>query len=478
MPCQTEDESGLILSTVSCYLTGMKTKKKSRNAPRSPNKKEPPVIREGAAVYLCPVRPSLPLKTAELFAGVGGFRIGLERANREAKRNLFDVVWGNQFEPATTRQHAFEVYSARWPATATHKISNEDIATVPSEALPPMIQLLVGGFPCQDYSVARTLSQADGLVGKKGVLWWQIHRLLRDKHPEFGLFENVDRLLKSPVSQRGRDFAVMLASLTELGYVAEWRVINAADYGMPTKRLRTFIFAYRNDTALAERLKADKAAWLLRFGVVAQAFPVEQELVVPESSFKIKGATLSDISESFNLDSTGTSTFKNAGLICGRDVLTVRAVPAYNGKRATLGDMLEPDERIDSSYVIPDGDLEKWRFLKGSKSLQRTKANGIVYSYDEGSMAFPDPLDRPARTIITAEGGATPSRFKHVVRMADGRYRRLMPVELERINTFPSNHTRLEGITDTKRAFFMGNALVTEIVTRLGLSLARALESD
>jgi DNA (cytosine-5)-methyltransferase 1 len=76
--------------------------------------------------------------------------------------------------------------------------------------------------------------------------------LLRDKRPPFGLFENVDRLLKSPATQRGRDFAVMLASLTDLGYVAEWRVINAADYGMPQRRRRVFIAAYRDDTALAK----------------------------------------------------------------------------------------------------------------------------------------------------------------------------------------------------------------------------------
>ena len=408
-----------------------------------------------------------------MFAGVGGFRVGLERANDQAKKDIFEVVWGNQFEPSTTRQHAFDVYQSRWQEKGIH--SNQDISLVDVESIPTM-QLLVGGFPCQDYSVARTLKQAAGLVGKKGVLWWEIHRLLRDKHPPFGMFENVDRLLKSPATQRGRDFAVMLASLSDLGYVAEWRVINAADYGMPTKRLRVFIMAYRADTAPAQKLLAKRAEWLLKTGVIAKAFPVEQQLLIPESSFPIKGS-LSDITDRFNTETPDESPFANAGLICNREVLTVKTIADYDGPRRTLGSVLVPENEVDASYIVPEADLKTWKYLKGAKSLQRTKKNGVVYSYDEGSMSFPDSLDKPARTIITGEGGSTPSRFKHIVRMTDGRHRRLMPIELERINTFPDNHTKLTGITDTKRAFFMGNALVTEVITRLGLSLAKAIDA-
>lgn len=455
-------------------------KKASYRKP-APRSKRTKTLRETGVQYIAPVRPAVPLKVAEMFAGVGGFRVGLERANELAKRPLFDVVWGNQYEPATNRQHAFEVYSKKWEGKGIH--SNQDINDVDIEKI-PTFQLLVGGFPCQDYSVARTLNQAAGLVGKKGVLWWQIHRFLRDRHPEFGIFENVDRLLKSPATQRGRDFAVMLASLADLGYVAEWRVINGAEYGMPTKRLRVFIVAYRNDTAPAQKLLANRAQWLLQTGVVAHAFPVERLLVVPELSFSIKGA-LSDITDNFNSkgapsgpSNPETSPFSNAGIICGRDVLTVKTTPLYEGPRINLGDVLLPESKIDPSYIIPDDEVKDWKYLKGAKSITRTKENGIVYSYDEGPMSFPDPLDRPARTIITAEGGSTPSRFKHVVKMKNGRYRRLMPIELERINTFPDDHTKLNDITDTKRAFFMGNALVTEIITRLGLSLTRSIEHD
>jgi DNA (cytosine-5)-methyltransferase 1 len=430
-------------------------------------------LREEATIRISPIQPSFPLKVAEMFAGVGGFRIGLERANKQLKNEVFDVVWGNQFEPATRRQHAFEVYHARWPNNGIH--SNQDISLVDIDSVPSM-QLLVGGFPCQDYSVARTLNQAAGLVGKKGVLWWDIHRLLRDKNPPFGMFENVDRLLKSPATQRGRDFAVMLASLSDLNYVAEWRVINAADYGMPTKRLRVFIMAYRKDTVPAQKLLANRADWLVKSGVIAKAFPIEKPLLIPESPFTIKGS-LSEITDTFNTGSPGASPFLNAGLICDREVLTIKTTPDYIGPKKNLGDILEPETKLDPNYIIPQSELKDWKYLKGAKHLTRTKKNGITYSYDEGPMSFPDSLDRPARTIITAEGGAGPSRFKHVVRMSDGRYRRLMPIELERINTFPDNHTKLGDISDNKRAFFMGNALVTEVITRLGVSLAKAIET-
>ena len=184
----------------------------------------------------------------ELFAGVGGFRVGLDRANSD----FFKTIWSNQYEPATKVQHASQIYVARFGAK-NHV--NEDIAKVDVKDIPNH-DMLVGGFPCQDYSVARTLSQSAGIEGKKGVLWWEIVRILREKgkdKPMVLFLENVDRLLISPAKQRGRDFAMILQSLNELGYCVEWRVINAADYGMPQRRRRTYILAYRKGSAIAKQ---------------------------------------------------------------------------------------------------------------------------------------------------------------------------------------------------------------------------------
>ncbi len=197
------------------------------------------------------------LKVVELFAGVGGFRLGLEEHNK------YEVVWSNQWEPQTKTQHASLIYEDRFGSNGH---SNVDIETVPTDEIPNH-DLLCGGFPCQDYSVATTLKNSKGLIGKKGVLWWSIHRILSEmKHkPAFLFLENVDRLLKSPSSQRGRDFAVMLQSLNDLGYAVEWRVINAADYGMPQRRRRVFFLVYKKDSKVYKQLKKSTPIdWLLK----------------------------------------------------------------------------------------------------------------------------------------------------------------------------------------------------------------------
>jgi DNA (cytosine-5)-methyltransferase 1 len=436
---------------------------------------------------------------AELFAGVGGFHLALDRAG-------FDVVWSNQWEPATKAQHAFECYERHVangdfqtygrsagdvpPAAdlrlVEHVASNDDIAVVldqyeaqlaggkhPVRPVVPDVDLLVGGFPCQDYSVARTLRQAHGLVGKKGVLWWEIHRLLRLKllagRPIRHLFlENVDRLVKSPSGQRGRDFAVMLASLADLGYEVEWRVANAADYGFPQKRRRVFIVGHLG------RRDGDPKDQLLRTGVLARALPG-----TPRAPFDWSPIHLSHdikvVSDTFGLGASRTR-FGNAGAMRlsanggGASVYTLDVAPAYSDKRLVLADILEADADVPEQFFVSSDDLAKWKFLKGAKSLTRiSRSTGLEYTYDEGSIPFPDPIVRPSRTILTGEGGATPSRFKHLIQTTDGRFRRLTPRELERLNGFPGDWTA--GMSDGKRAFMMGNALVVGLVEKIAESL-------
>ena len=402
------------------------------------------------------------IKVVELFAGVGGFRIGLERASKR-----YVTVWNNQWEPSTKRQDASIIYCRRF-GLAGH--SNEDITTVPTTEI-PNCDLLCGGFPCQDYSVATTLSKSSGIEGKKGVLWWQIHRILREKGddaPQYLMLENVDRLLVSPASQRGRDFAIILASLSDLGYIVEWRVINAADYGMPQRRRRTYIMAYKKGNKIADKaLRIDENKWVLEDGIMAKAFPCRAKNE-GKSVFTIEG-DLPAVSDSFNKGKK-YSPFCNSGIMCNRHVYSLETEPAYHGMSLTLGQILVDEKDVPPEFFIQPEDLPKWTYQKGHKSLQRTnKTTGFTYTYSEGAMAFPDYLDRASRTIITGEGGPGPSRFKHVVRTPSGRYRRLLPLELERLNMFPDNHTY--GASDIRRAFLMGNALVTGIVEKLGIVL-------
>jgi len=413
------------------------------------------------------------IKTIELFAGVGGFRLGLEKSKQ------FKVIWSNQYEPLTKIQHASDVYRARFP-DANH--SDVDIARVIDEDFKsiPDHDLLVGGFPCQDYSVARTLKKSSGIQGKKGVLWWSIHAILKNKTnpPKYLMLENVDRLLKSPVSQRGRDFAIMLSSLSELGYIVEWRVINAADYGMPQRRKRVYIMAYKSDSDIGKEIKQLKSPvdWITDKGVMQDAFPMNYHPIPSKSDkYFVIDRDLDKITNDTKAYTSKDRPFGTIGIMIDREVYTDSAVAEeYKGKTQTLGSILQDEKDVPAEFFISKADLEKWVYLKGAKKEERTASSGHVYHYSEGPVTFPDALDRASRTIITGEGGKGPSRFKHVVETPSGRLRRLTPVELERLNMFPDNHT--EGATDTKRAFFMGNALVIGVVEKLGKSLANKLK--
>jgi len=422
------------------------------------------------------------IKVAELFAGVGGFRLGLEKSN-------FKIVWSNQWEPSTKMQHASLVYENRF---GSENHSNEDIATVMTKEIPNH-DLLVGGFPCQDYSVATTLHNSKGLKGKKGVLWWSIHRILEEKKnnkPKYLFLENVDRLLKSPAKQRGRDFAVMLQSLNELGYAVEWRVINAAEYGMPQRRRRVFFLGYHKSTELYKKLKKSTPLnWLTKKGTIVNAFPVQETNSLQEVELK---GDLVEITNEFNKNGK-LSPFQNTGLLIDGKVYTTKTQPDYKGHYTVLGELLQNGEVTDD-FFIKNGKLKKpktidkndgkkevistekqmWEYLKGAKKEKRKTQDGFEYNYSEGAMIYPDALDNASRTIITGEGGKSPSRFKHVVE-SDRGLRRLTPVELERLNMFPDNHTKLDGITDTKRAFFMGNALVVGIVEKIGKELYKQI---
>ncbi len=403
------------------------------------------------------------IKVVELFAGVGGFRIGLEGAS-----DAYNTIWNNQWEPSTIHQDASLVYRARFGSKGH---VNKDINTIPTKDIPNH-DLLVGGFPCQDYSVASTLSKSGGIEGKKGVLWWQIYRILEEKgdaRPQYLFFENVDRLLNSPAKQRGRDFAIILASLADLGYTVEWRIINAAEYGMPQRRRRTYILGYLEDSRIAAKVQNLKD-WVLYDGVLANAFPFRPKGKYI-SEFDIEG-TVKQVSDNFN-KGVKDSPFGNAGIMRDRHVFSVDAEAVYNGPMMTLGGNIVDEAFVPEDFFIPEEDVKKWEYEKGAKKIERTSKEGFKYFFSEGGMAFPDSLDKPSRTIITGEGGPSASRFKHVISTPSGRFRRLVPIELERLNMFPDNHTLHPAVSDGRRAFLMGNALVCGVVESIGKSLYR-----
>ena len=389
----------------------------------------------------------------ELFAGVGGFRLGFDRLESGWK-----TTWFSQWEPGAKTQWAHDCYVQHFGDSPDLKVefhTGEDISQMVKENIPDHT-LLVGGFPCQDYSVAHTLASSKGIEGKKGVLWWQIRDTLIAKKAPFCIFENVDRLLKSPAKQRGRDFGVILACLNELGYSAEWRVINAATYGAAQRRRRTFIYAYRNDTKYGiMHLGVDAKDIILSEGLMAKAFPVSE-------TSEIKSCELSsdivEVSDHFAFD------FRAAGYMASGKIFTAD-VTEIEEKPILLGDILV--KNADEKFFITDDErMAKWVYLKGAKKIPRTSANGHEYIFSEGPIAFPDPWDRPARTMLTSE--STLNRSTHVVcDPGKGKLRILTPVETERIQGFDDNWTN-SGMPDRMRYFCMGNALVVPMITRMG----------
>ena len=446
------------------------------------------------------------IKVIELFAGVGGFKLGLEgdtngkSSTSNYTKNLnsnYKVIWSNQFEPLTKSvQHASEIYKTIWPEDIhsnknIEEVIEEDFKSIPNH------DMLVGGFPCQDYSVAKSVNNSKGLKGKKGVLWWSIYNILQMKgknKAKYIILENVDRLLISPSNQRGRDFAVMLSCLNKLGYAVEWKVINASDYGMPQRRKRVFILAYHKTTNLYKKQLKEKKERLITECVLQNAFPfIENSIIQTEGVIE---GSVEEISKNFNKKGE-KNTFLNTGFMIEGKYYTAKLTPYFTGKRTLLKNIYIKDEtiipkefwidkekklkkviekpQIDGPTIILKTEEDMWKYLKGSKKEYKTnKVQGYQYKYAEGRMIFPDELKNPSRTIITTEGGSSPSRFKHVIEH-NGKERRLTSIELERLNMFPFNHTKHKLTNHTKRAFLMGNALVVGVVEKIGVELHKQI---
>ena len=409
----------------------------------------------------------MTIRVAELFAGVGGFRLGLEGTppSYEGKplppAGDFTTVWANQWEPPGTqsKQFAWRCYEERF---GTESCVNADIHELLTQmetgvAPTPEIDMVVGGFPCQDYSVAKPLSQSAGIEGKKGVLWWDIYRFLHLTQPRYVVLENVDRLLSSPATRRGRDFGIILSCLYRLGFNIEWRIVNSAEYGFPQRRKRTFIVAERATTTEENPAEGN---------ILGDAFPAKygepNSFTIPNDPYEV----------TTTFPQHPRSPFRAAGTMINGTVTTFDVSEIYDGKQETLGSVLTDEEDIPDEFFIDHDTLPKWGYAKGAKDEQRTnKTTGATYRYKEGAMAFPDPTDRPARTILTSEGGASVSRTKHVIETPNGLLRRLTPDELDALQGFPPGWTDTS-MTPNQRAFCMGNALVVGVVHRIGQRIA------
>lgn len=415
------------------------------------------------------------MKVFSMFDGVGGFIVGLNNADPI----YFETLYSNQYEPSRKTQDAYEVGCYRFP-NIEHIPT--DVALIPDEKYKEMrengVDMIVGGFPCQDYSVARSKKNEMGIEGKKGVLFWEIIRATKNIKPKYLILENVDRLLKAPSNQRGRDFAIMLGAFNQLGYSVEWRVINAADYGRAQRRRRVFFFVYRNDTLWAKKIDKEfevsdektfdtYKSYIFEKGLFAQQFPVKSSPIKKRVHFNHLAEDLAEISDNFK-----DGMMWNSGVMRHGYFYTADTEPLGNEQPITLGDIVIPENEVPDNYYITGDKLEKFKYLRGPKKLTRTSADGHEYVYSEGGMSEYDSLELPGRTMLTSEGSV--NRSTHLLKI-DGKYRLITPIEAERLQDFPDDWTKYKlnskgevvEVSDRMRMFFMGNALVTGIVTRI-----------
>ena len=411
------------------------------------------------------------IRVAEMFAGVGGFHLGLKNASPN-----FEIIWANQFEPSRKNQFAFKIYQERFPEIEP---SNEDFSKIDKTCIPDM-DLLVGGFPCQDYSVAA--SGAKGIVGKKGVLWWDIRKTIEVKKPKYIFLENVDRLLSSPgvtTVQPGRDFGIMLRTLSDLGYGVTWKMINASDYGFPQKRRRTFIFAFRKDSIFMKNMKninlenEDEIRNFLTNMSPLSSTLANKEIHDFEEISLMNQLELKDFSDNFRIKRG----FRKTGFMIDGHVYMANYQPVMRPK-CTLRTIIKPNIEDDSLYLSKE-QKNKFAELKAGFRKIKISKTGHPYKYGMGAIAYPDSWEEPARTMVTSEH--TISRMSHVVRDPGNNKKRLIsPEEAELINMFPEGWTKIEGITKTNRYFTMGNALVVGLVTEIGEEIEKLfkLESD
>ena len=327
---------------------------------------------------------------------------------------------------------------------------------------------MVGGFPCQDYSVART--NAQGISGKKGILWWQISDIIKTKKPPFILLENVHRLLKSPSTKRGRDFGIMLRDLNDLGYGLEWRIINAAEYGFAQRRRRVFIFCFNKKTNYHKSIENSTPKDVFnKEGIFAKSFSISK---INNSNIKSTEIVkdykdLVDVSENFSF------MFENSGYMINGIAYTSKIIPKKIDS-IPFKNILETDT-VDESFFINKTDSDKWKSLKVARKINRTSQDGHSYIYSEGGMKFPDDLNLPARTMLTSEG--TKNRSSHVIKdFKTKKLRTITPIEAERLNGFPDNWT--SGMTTRERFFCMGNALVVGVVVKIGKEINNIIKLE
>lgn len=394
----------------------------------------------------------VPLNYASLFSGIGGFDIGFDRAGM---RCVAQAEWD---------QAASEVLKHHWP-NVTHL---KDVRDVTRDSF-RSIDVLCGGFPCQDVSVA---GKRAGLDGERSGLWFEFYRIIKEHTPRWVVIENVPGLL---TSNRGRDFAVIIDGLVKCGYRVAWRVLDAQYFGLAQRRKRVFIVASFGDgrctEVLFEREGSDRntsasreAGESITGTLAAGAHPsgfngrdAERGMLVP---FSNRGKTTGDIAETIRAGSHGA-------LPMLAEAIDARNSCSNGGVSGTL--QSKKSGGYSLNYINPVA------FMAGQGANARSIAacddfsptlKGVASGTNQvPTIAYHASTGEDVSPSLTSEGadGSEDGRGRHAFAVNSYGVRRLTPTECERLQGFPDGHTAVNGQSDSRRYKQLGNAVAVPV---------------
>ena len=365
----------------------------------------------------------------ELFAGIGGFRYGLEKAGESIQPsikmgslgqdrsstntnkfngnggriytndNKYQCVYANEWD-----KYAADIYEKNFGERPdTRSITDVNVSDIPDH------DLLVGGFPCQAFSIA---GKRKGFDDTRGTLFFEIARILQAKRPRYLLLENVKGLLSH---DGGRTFQIILQTLDELGYDLQWQVLNSKNFGVPQNRERVFIVGHLREQRRPE------------------VFPIrENEPISGGQSEPGQGRTQTEVSATVrggNMKADHTFIIAKDGKPKNKNYASTLSGGAHSGGNHS-------DMTMIHNVYGGFGETEFREFKDYSPTIRTPKGGGHL------------PMVKELQTI-----------------------RRLTPVECERLQGFPDGWTT--GVSDTQRYKCLGNAVTTNVITGIGERLIR-----
>ena len=390
------------------------------------------------------------IKIFSMFSGVGGFELGFQQANLQTQVVGFCEI---------------DKYASQILETKFQGVKNYGNATTIDETKLPNFDILVGGFPCQAFSMA---GKRKGFDEARGTLFFDVARILAHKKPRNFILENVKGLLSH---NKGKTFETILGILSDLGYIVEWELLNSKNYGVPQSRERVYIVGH------------------LRGQSRPKVFSFREGNGVSETSRKKERERSSQVS------STITSNYKRGTHAMGEQYILEpkeltknigqgQRVYSTNGASVSIKALGGGQGGKTGLYKIPQATKQgyEWADLGDSVNLQNLKSKTrrgrvgkqIAQTLDTGNQQYTivQATITPSRKNKSQNG----RRFKdneepmftltqndvHGVMHNKTQIRRLTPIECERLQGFPDNWT--EGLSDTQRYKCMGNAVTTNVV--------------